>query len=119
MTSPSPRRPARLLSAALLTATTTALVVLGAGQAQATVLSRGANQAAADERCAAAYDGEADGNGVYADVVLADDRHFSVWDGNGSDGNWGPASCFDAQIARFRVCEDHSGCADWFWWPKP
>lgn len=61
-------------------------------------------------------DMERDGNGVYADVVLANGSHLSIWDDNGSQAGCSTAQ-FGSRIARFRVCEDHVGCSGWAYNP--
>lgn len=90
-----------------------ALMVTTATTASATVLEHGSDRAEATQWCMRAYDGEADGNGVYGDAYLANGAHVSAWDGNGADGNWGPWQCYSSKIDRFRVCEDRVGCSDW------
>ncbi|MEU5980071.1 hypothetical protein [Streptomyces sp. NPDC047315] len=100
------RSSAVLGGAALLTITT-------ATSASATVLSHGDDRAQATAYAMRAYDGERDGNGVYADAYLANGAHVSQWDGNGADGNWGPWIALDSRITKFRVCEDHKGCSGW------
>lgn len=86
--------------------------------ASAATVGRGANRAEAWSGGARAYDGERDGNGVYAEVYTAAGGHTYVWDGNGSDGNWGPWTDFPGtRITQFRVCEDHSGCSTWVYNP--
>ncbi|MDT0306824.1 hypothetical protein RM780_07590 [Streptomyces sp. DSM 44917] len=100
-------RTGAVLSGAFLFAITTAT------SASATTLSHGSDRAQATAYAMRAYDGESDGNGVYADAYLANGAHVSQWDGNGSDGNWGPWAEYSSRIARFRVCEDHVGCSGW------
>ncbi|MFI1825465.1 hypothetical protein ACH41E_03275 [Streptomyces sp. NPDC020412] len=91
------------------------LTVTMATSASATVtLSHGSDRAQATAYSMRAYDGERDGNGVYADAYLANGAHVSQWDGNGSDGNWGPWASYNSRIAKFRVCEDHKGCSGWY-----
>lgn len=90
------------------------LVLVTTSTASATVLSHGSDKAEATSTCMRAYDGESDGNGVYADAYLANGSHQSVWDGNGAHGDWGPWSCYSSSIAKFRVCEDHVGCSGWY-----
>ena len=98
-----------------------AIVVLAsAGTAEAaTRADHGADWAEATAYCMRAYDGERDGNGVYADAYHVNGYHRSVWDGNGADGNAGPWGCYyDSRIYRFRVCEDHVGCSSWRYYPS-
>jgi hypothetical protein len=100
-------------------AAVTMAVLSTSGTASATVRATyGANWAQATSNAVRAYDGESDGNGVYADFYLTGGQHGSVWDGNGADGNPGPWAGVGGRIARFRVCEDHSGCSKWFMNPS-
>jgi hypothetical protein len=95
------------------------LAIATATSASATVTaSHGADRAQATSHSMRAYDGERDGNGVYADAYLANGAHVSQWDGNGADGNWGPWATYSSQIKQFRVCEDHVGCSAWIYWPS-
>lgn len=91
----------------------TAMLVTFTGVASAATLESGHNKAYAEKKCARAYDGERDGRGVYADVILNDGRHASVWDGNGADGSWGPTTCWNTRIVKFRVVEDGGPSSDW------
>ncbi|MER7497980.1 hypothetical protein ABT033_35965 [Streptomyces pharetrae] len=107
---------------ALLRATTVvgAAVLIGVAtttSASAVVISHGSNKGEASSTQARAYDGEYDGNGVYVDVYTLNGGHYSVWDGNGSDGTWGPWSGNGSRITKFRVCEDRTGCGDWAYNP--
>lgn len=89
------------------------------GVAHATVqLNEGADWAQATATAIRAYDGERDGNGVYADAYLVTGEHVSAWDGNGADGNPGPWIGAGGLIDRFRVCEDHGKCSDWRYQPS-
>lgn len=97
----------------LVLAATAAAVVTMTGTAHASVtVFHGSDWAQVIGTAVRAYDGEADGNGVYADFVLRNGAHGSVWDGNGADGTPGPLVNVGA-IAKFRVCEDHAGCSAW------
>lgn len=58
------------------------------------------------------YDGESDGNGVYADFRLANGKHLSQWDGTGHDTSYSE-NWYDANVTSIRVCEDHKGCSSW------
>ncbi|WP_370941976.1 hypothetical protein AB5J62_22980 [Amycolatopsis sp. cg5] len=90
-------------------------LALSAGTAEATVrLTHGQDWADATSTAVRAFDGESDGNGVYADFYLTTGAHGSVWDGNGADGNPGPWASVGGKIAKFRVCEDHVGCSNWY-----
>ncbi|MFI9450057.1 hypothetical protein [Amycolatopsis sp. NPDC052450] len=118
-----PTRPARTsgrpIRAALTLAAAAAITVVADGTAHATVTAtHGADWAQATSTTVRAYDGESDGNGVYADVYLTTGQHLSVWDGNGADGNAGPWAHVGGTIARFRVCEDHAGCSGWRYDPR-
>ena len=94
-------------------------VLLSTGVAEATVrLYHGSDWAEATSSCMRAYDGERDGNGVYADAYLYNGAHVSQWDGNGADGTVGPWACYNSSIQRFRVCEDHVGCSGWRYYPS-
>ncbi|MCX4820473.1 hypothetical protein OG883_11255 [Streptomyces sp. NBC_01142] len=103
-----------------------ATVVMGAGllaiatttSASAATASHGSDRAQATSYSMRAFDGESDGNGVYADAYLANGAHVSQWDGNGAHGDWGPWSTYSSQIKQFRVCEDHTGCSSWIYWPS-
>lgn len=90
------------------------VLALGAGTAEAAVkLTHGQDWAEATSTAVRAFDGESDGNGVYADVYLTNGAHRSVWDGNGAEGTPSPWTSVGGKIAKFRVCEDHVGCSDW------
>ncbi|MFD4377076.1 hypothetical protein [Streptomyces sp. NPDC058486] len=58
------------------------------------------------------FDGESDGNGVYADFWLANGRHLSQWDGSGHD-TYGSEGWYEANVTSIRVCEDNKGCSAW------
>ncbi|MFF8770339.1 hypothetical protein [Kitasatospora sp. NPDC015120] len=58
------------------------------------------------------FDGESDGNGVYADFWLANGQHLSQWDGSGHDA-YGSDGYYAANVTKIRVCEDHTGCSGW------
>jgi len=102
-----------LIRAAATSLGALSLLVVTATASNATTAWRGSNSAEATSKCMRAFDGEADGNGVYADAYLANGSHQSAWDGNGAHGDWGPWTCYTSTIDRFRVCEDHSGCSSW------
>ncbi|WP_040875075.1 hypothetical protein [Streptomyces purpureus] len=85
--------------------------------ASAATVGHGDDRAEAWAHGARAYDGERDGNGVYAEVYTQAGGHAYVWDGNGSDGNWGPWTDFPSRVSQFRVCEDNKGCSAWIYWP--
>ena len=104
-------------AAALAGAAIVALASAATAEA-ATRIYHGADWAEATTTCMRAYDGERDGNGVYADAYLVNGAHPSVWDGNGSDGNAGPWGCQSSSIKQFRVCEDHVGCSAWRYYPS-
>ncbi|KOV87582.1 hypothetical protein ADL03_06720 [Nocardia sp. NRRL S-836] len=89
------------------------MVVTVSTSASAATISHGSDKAEASDTQARAYDGEYDNNGVYADVYTLNGGHYSVWDGNGADGNWGPWSGNGSRITKFRVCEDRVGCSAW------
>ncbi|MEW2253605.1 MULTISPECIES: hypothetical protein [unclassified Streptomyces] len=95
------------------------LAVATATSASATTTAtHGSDRAQATQYSMRAYDGESDGNGVYADAYLANGAHVSQWDGNGAHGDWGPWATYSSQIKQFRVCEDHVGCSSWIYWPS-
>lgn len=98
----------------------TAAVALGSATAAdaATTAYHGSDRAQATAYALRAYDGESDGNGVYADAYLTNGVHVAVWDGNGADGNWGPWVGTNPRIYKFRVCEDHVGCSGWYYYPS-
>ncbi|MEU8894163.1 hypothetical protein [Streptomyces sp. NPDC048442] len=107
---------------ALIRATTVlgAAVLIGVAtttSASAAVTNYGANKGEATSTQAHAYDGERDGNGAFVDVYTQNGGHYSVWDGNGSDGTWGPWSGNGSKITKFRVCEDRTGCGNWVYNP--
>ncbi|MGW7307740.1 hypothetical protein ACWGI1_19435, partial [Streptomyces sp. NPDC054835] len=54
------------------------------------------------------YDGESDGNGVFADFRLADGSHLSQWDGTGHDST-GSSVTYWSSVTSIRVCEDNKG----------
>ncbi len=110
-------RTTRRGAAALAGAAIVALASAGTAEA-ATPAYHGADWAEATAYCMRAYDGERDGNGVYADAYLVNGSHHSAWDGNGADGNAGPWGCFNSRIKQFRVCEDHVGCSSWRYYPS-
>ncbi|MEU6934743.1 hypothetical protein [Streptomyces sp. NPDC046385] len=58
------------------------------------------------------FDGESDGNGVYADFWTADGKHLSQWDGSGHDA-YGSENWYPANVTSIRVCEDNKGCSGW------
>jgi len=92
----------------------TILASTAAGTAYASVTAKhGTDEAHATTNHLRAYDGERDGNGVYADAYLVDGQHISIWDGNGADGSPGPWANVGGTISKFRVCEDHVGCSGW------
>ncbi len=102
------------LRAAVALIGSTILASTAAGPAQATVTAKHGNDVAqATANSLRAYDGERDGNGVYADAYLVGGQHVSVWDGNGADGRPGPWANVGGTIYKFRVCEDHVDCSDW------
>ena len=83
------------------------------GTAHAAVkLSQGLNWAESTGTAVRAYDGEKDGNGVYAEYYLKNGGHGYAWDGNGADTNPGPWAKV-GPITKFRVCEDHGHCSNW------
>ncbi|WP_143261745.1 hypothetical protein [Allokutzneria sp. NRRL B-24872] len=96
----------------------TALTMIATGTANAAIAQSGGNLVRANQHCAAAFDGESDGHGVYADVHLVDGTHFSVWDGSGSDGKWGPTTCWSSRIAKVRVVEDKGPASGWVYNPN-
>lgn len=109
------RRGFTLLASAALAAPTLALsapaLALSAPTAHPHALVfYGANYAFASGGWLEACDRERDGNGVYAEGWLDSGGHVYVWDGNGSAGGCGH-EIFSSRVARFRVCEDHSGCS--------
>ncbi|WP_344876636.1 hypothetical protein [Allokutzneria multivorans] len=91
----------------------TALTMIATGTANASEARSGGNRGWASQHCAAAFDGEGDGHGVYVDVRLVNGVHFSVWDGSGADGHWGPQTCWSVRIAKFKVVEDKGPASDW------
>jgi len=106
-------RTATVLGGAALLAITTAT-----SASAVTTVSHGSDRAQATQYSMRAFDGERDGNGVYADAYLANGAHVSQWDGNGAKGDWGPWATYSSPIKQFRVCEDHVGCSGWVYWPK-
>ncbi|WP_405801577.1 hypothetical protein [Streptomyces sp. NBC_01506] len=86
--------------------------------ASAVTINHGSDRAEAWAQGVRAYDGESDGNGVFAEVYTAAGGHTNVWDGNGNDGTWGPWTDFpNTHITQFRVCEHHVGCSGWVYNP--
>ncbi len=97
----------------------TALTMAFTGPASASVLLyHGSDADQATAYFMRAYDGERDGNGVYADAYLVNGAHLSQWDGNGARGDWGPWATYSSRIKQFRVCEDHVGCSGWSYYPS-
>lgn len=116
------RRSKRVLHAAAALTSATIIALVSAGTADASVLlkegadwAQAATSAQTSNDLVRAYDGERDGNGVYADFYLTGGQHGSMWDGNGADGEPGPWMDTGGQIDRFRVCEDHGDCSDWWY----
>ncbi|MGY1455384.1 hypothetical protein [Streptomyces sp. SS8] len=106
-------RTAAVLGGAILLALTTAT-----SASAAVTRYHGSDAAQATAYAMRAYDGERDGNGVYADAYLANGAHVSQWDGSGADGRWGPWASYSSRIKQFRVCEDRVGCSSWTYWPS-
>ncbi|MBL1109345.1 hypothetical protein JK361_32965 [Streptomyces sp. 5-8] len=99
-----------LFRAATMLGTAALVGVATTTSASAVEIGFGNNKGEATSTQARAYDGEYDGNGVYVDVYTQNGGHYTVWDGNGSDGRYGPWSGNGSRITRFRVCEDRTGC---------
>ncbi|MCX4986598.1 hypothetical protein [Streptomyces sp. NBC_00572] len=92
-----------------------AVAALGAAPASAVTGSKahGDDYAYVDGRYVYVYDGERDGNGVYAEYDLVNGQTGNrLWDGTGHD-NVGNSTWASVDVKRFRVCEDHKGCSSW------
>jgi hypothetical protein len=111
------KSPRALFKATTVAGAAVLIAFATATSASAVEIGYGANKGEATSTQARAYDGERDNNGVYVDVYTQNGGHYSVWDGNGSDGTWGPWSGNGSRITKFRVCEDRTGCGGWAYNP--
>jgi hypothetical protein len=84
------------------------------------LLIHGADWAEATTTCLRVFDGENDGNRVYAEAHTTSSRSLRASDSTEADGRPGLWACTldGSKIRKFRICEENVSCSPWVYDPS-